>query len=243
MTTKHTLATLLSPWVDIKGFQCAELVVDSLQLDSRDVSEGDTFVAINGHEVDGRHFILSAIRNGAKCIVAEADEHSTHASITDVEGIPVIYIDNLSQHLSELSARLYPLQKSRLIAVTGTNGKTTITQIIAQWLELVGTKAAVMGTTGNGFLSNLKPAVNTTGSAIEIQKTLFELEKLGAQVTALEVSSHGLVQNRVKATEFEVGVFSNLSGIILTTIIQWKNTRKLSSLFLLNIKPSVQSLM
>ncbi len=58
-----------------------------------------------------------------------------------------------------------------MIGVTGTNGKTTISQLIAQWLELVGSRAAVMGTTGNGFLSELKQAANTTGSAIEIQST------------------------------------------------------------------------
>ncbi len=68
-----------------------------------------------------------------------------------------------------------------------------------------------MGTTGNGFLDQLQPAVNTTGNALEIQKSLAELEKQGAQYTALEVSSHGLVQGRVKALSFDVGLFSNLS--------------------------------
>ncbi|MDG2744450.1 Mur ligase family protein, partial [Vibrio parahaemolyticus] len=88
---------------------------------------------------------------------------------------------------------------------------TTITQLIAQWLELLDHKAAVMGTTGNGFLNNLQQAANTTGNAVEIQKTLSSLANQQATYTALEVSSHGLTQGRVKALSFAAGVFTNLS--------------------------------
>ncbi|MCL9781476.1 UDP-N-acetylmuramoyl-L-alanyl-D-glutamate--2,6-diaminopimelate ligase [Vibrio sp. S4M6] len=211
MTQPFTLSWLLSPWLDLSQVAFSQLEVSELELDSRKISSGMTFVAINGHEVDGRNFIDAAISNGANCVIAQACKQHVHASIEIKNQVPVVYMDELSTHLSALAARLYPRQQSRLIGVTGTNGKTTISQLIAQWLELTGVKAAVMGTTGNGFLSNLTPALNTTGSAIEIQKTLHQLELEGAQVTALEVSSHGLVQNRVKATSFDVGVFSNLS--------------------------------
>ena len=95
--------------------------------------------------------------------------------------------------------------------MTGTNGKTTITQLIAQWLDLVGQRSGVMGTTGNGFLDDLQSAKNTTGSAIEIQRTLSELSAQDAAYTAMEISSHGLVQGRVKALKFAAGVFTNLS--------------------------------
>ncbi|RND22017.1 UDP-N-acetylmuramoyl-L-alanyl-D-glutamate--2,6-diaminopimelate ligase, partial [Vibrio cholerae] len=91
------------------------------------------------------------------------------------------------------AGRLYGGHHNQLIGVTGTNGKTTITQLIAQWLELLGHKAAVMGTTGNGFLNALEPAANTTGNALQIQATLRDLAERGAQYTALETSSHGLV--------------------------------------------------
>ena len=90
--------------------------------------------------------------------------------------------------------------------------KPTITQLIAQWIDLLGQKAAVMGTTGNGFaLLILAPAANTTGSAIEIQAQFCISLPSKADFTALEVSSHGLVQGRVKKLNFDVGVFSNLS--------------------------------
>ncbi|MDF4886570.1 UDP-N-acetylmuramyl-tripeptide synthetase, partial [Vibrio parahaemolyticus] len=106
---------------------------------------------------------------------------------------------------------LYAYPDMDLIGVTGTNGKTTITQLIAQWLELLDHKAAVMGTTGNGFLNNLQQAANTTGNAVEIQTPLSSLANQQATYTALEVSSHGLTQGRVKALSFAAGVFTNLS--------------------------------
>ncbi|MDW2014210.1 UDP-N-acetylmuramoyl-L-alanyl-D-glutamate--2,6-diaminopimelate ligase, partial [Vibrio sp. Vb0301] len=119
--------------------------------------------------------------------------------------------DALDKCLSEIAGQLYTYPDMKLIGVTGTNGKTTITQLIAQWIGLVGSKAAVMGTTGNGFLDDLKEAANTTGNAVEIQHTLASLAEQQAQYTALEVSSHGLIQGRVKSLSFAAGVFTNLS--------------------------------
>ncbi|KJY82230.1 UDP-N-acetylmuramoylalanyl-D-glutamate--2,6-diaminopimelate ligase [Vibrio galatheae] len=211
MSKELTLAVLLSPWLDISSQHEASIVVQSLELDSRKVATGSTFVAIKGHALDGRRFIASAIEQGANAVIADACESHPHGELTLVDGVPVVYLDDLTSHLSALAQRLYPLSHNKLIAVTGTNGKTTITQLIAQWLELVEKKAAVMGTTGNGFLAALQVAQNTTGNAIEVQQTLAQLEQQGADFTALEISSHGLVQGRVKALEFEVGAFSNLS--------------------------------
>lgn len=211
MSKELTLAALLSPWLDISAEDSASMVVQRLELDSRKVTQGTTFVAIKGHAVDGRRFIPSAIEQGANAVIAEACELHPHGEVTNVSGVSVVYINQLNQHLSALASQLYPLDKNKLIGVTGTNGKTTITQIMAQWLDLVGQKAAVMGTTGNGFLSDLQPVANTTGNAIEIQQTLYRLEEQGARYSALEVSSHGLVQGRVKTLPFEVGLFSNIS--------------------------------
>ncbi|NVD07409.1 UDP-N-acetylmuramoyl-L-alanyl-D-glutamate--2,6-diaminopimelate ligase [Vibrio sp. JPW-9-11-11] len=211
MSKEMTLSTLLSPWLDLAADDAAQTIVSGLELDSRKVTPGQTFVAIRGHALDGRRFIPAAIEKGANAVIAEACPDHPHASVEYYAHVAVIYVEQLSLHLSELAGRLYPLQDNRLIGVTGTNGKTTISQLIAQWLELTGHKAAVMGTTGNGFLADLQPAVNTTGNAIEIQHTLYSLQQQGAEYTALEVSSHGLVQGRVRALPFSVGVFSNLS--------------------------------
>ncbi|NRB65793.1 MAG: UDP-N-acetylmuramoyl-L-alanyl-D-glutamate--2,6-diaminopimelate ligase [Vibrio sp.] len=211
MTKELTLANLLAPLADLSPQTGGDIVIERLVLDSRKVAPGSTFVAIKGHAVDGRQFIHSAVEQGANAIIAEADENAVHGKVTWIGDVPVIYIKQLSSHLSGLANRFQPLERNQLIAVTGTNGKTTITQLIAQWLELTGKKAAVLGTTGNGFLDSLKPALNTTGNALEVQQTLVDLEKQGAQYTAMEISSHGLVQDRVKALNFAVGVFSNLS--------------------------------
>lgn len=211
MSKEMTLAALLAPWLDIYPHQVASTPVTQLELDSRKVTPGTTFVAIKGHSLDGRRFIPAAIESGANAVVAEACHEHPHASVEYHGAVPIVYVDQLSAHLSELATKLYPISENQLIGVTGTNGKTTITQLIAQWLELLDYKAAVMGTTGNGFLADLQPAANTTGNAIEIQHSLFNLAQQGARYTALEVSSHGLVQGRVKALPFEVGVFTNLS--------------------------------
>ena len=183
MNTHSAISELIAPWLELTDPKLAALVITHLELDSRLIKSGDTFVAIQGHAVDGRQFIDKAIAQGANLVLAEA----------------------------ELAGRLYGGHHNQLIGVTGTNGKTTITQLIAQWLELLGHKAAVMGTTGNGFLNALEPAANTTGNALQIQATLRDLAERGAQYTALETSSHGLVQGRVKKLHFVAGVFSNLS--------------------------------
>jgi UDP-N-acetylmuramoyl-L-alanyl-D-glutamate--2,6-diaminopimelate ligase len=206
-----SLAELLNPWCDTVASPYAETIISQLVLDSRAVTSGDTFVAVRGHAVDGRQYIENAIALGANLVLAQADDVLSHGSIETKSGIGIIYIQQLDTILSALAGRLYPHPNNKLIGITGTNGKTTISQLIAQWIELIGKRAAVMGTTGNGFLSELKEAKNTTGSAIDIQRTLFELEHKGAEYTALEVSSHGLVQGRVSDLNFEAGVFTNLS--------------------------------
>ncbi len=211
MNTSKALSELIAPWLTQSEDSWAAIPVNHLELDSRKIKFGDTFVAIIGHAIDGRNFISTALDRGATAVVAQACEQHLHGSVDWVKDVPVIYINNLDKHLSQLAGNLYGQHKSRLIGVTGTNGKTTITQLIAQWIELLGQRAAVMGTTGNGFLNDLSPAVNTTGSAIEIQEQLSSLADQGADFTALEVSSHGLVQGRVKKLAFDVGVFTNLS--------------------------------
>lgn len=175
MSNSLTLSSLLSPWGDFSSSELDAIAVEQLELDSRAIKDGDTFVAIVGHAVDGRRFIDKAIAQGAKAVIAQAGDDKAHGLVEWLNSVPVVYVAELNSILSELAGRVYSSQATKLIGVTGTNGKTTITQLIAQWLDLVGQRSAVMGTTGNGFLDNLKTAANTTGSAIEIQRTLSEL--------------------------------------------------------------------
>ena len=116
---------------------------------------------------------------------------------------------HLSAQLSALAGQFYgnPSEKLTLVGVTGTNGKTTVSQLLAQWATLLGHKAAVMGTIGNGLLDQVKEAKNTTGSAVEVQANLADFVEKGADFASIEVSSHGLVQHRVK--------HSNLKSLFL----------------------------
>ncbi|SPY93958.1 UDP-N-acetylmuramoylalanyl-D-glutamate--2, 6-diaminopimelate ligase [Proteus mirabilis] len=203
----------LSDLLGALGIQAPSLTLKDMTLDSRKAASGDLFVAIKGHETDGRRYIPQAIAQGVCAVLAEAEGIATHGEIRESHGIPVIYIENLNCQLSKLAGIFYhqPADKLKLIGVTGTNGKTTTTQLLAQWAQGLGEVSAVMGTVGNGLLDHIVPAMNTTGSAVDIQLELQQLVNQGATFTAMEVSSHGLVQGRVSALPFVASVFTNLS--------------------------------
>lgn len=205
----RNLHDLLAPWVaDLPARALREMT-----LDSRTAAAGDLFIAIVGHTVDGRRYISQAIAQGVAAVVAEAEGEAQDGEVRDMHGVPVIYLSQLSQRLSALAGRFYhePSQAMRLVSVTGTNGKTTTTQLLAQWAQLLGEKSAVMGTVGNGLLGQVVAAENTTGSAVDVQRELASLQAQGATFGAMEVSSHGLVQHRVAALHFAASVFTNLS--------------------------------
>ncbi|WLS78287.1 UDP-N-acetylmuramoyl-L-alanyl-D-glutamate--2,6-diaminopimelate ligase [Erwinia pyri] len=207
--TDRSLRDLLAPWVPA----APERALHEMILDSRLAASGDLFVAIKGHAADGRRFISQAIAQGVAAVIAEAEGEAEDGHIAEKHGVPVIYLAQLSQRLSALAGRFYqqPGEKLRLIGVTGTNGKTTTTQLLAQWGQLLGETGAVMGTVGNGLYGHLVPTENTTGSAVDIQHTLHALVEQGATLAAMEISSHGLVQHRVAALPFAAAAFTNLS--------------------------------
>ncbi|MDU7372915.1 MAG: UDP-N-acetylmuramoyl-L-alanyl-D-glutamate--2,6-diaminopimelate ligase [Klebsiella michiganensis] len=166
-----------------------------------------------GHQADGRRYIPQAIAQGVAAIIAEAKDEAHDGEIREMHGVPVIYLSQLNERLSALAGRFYhqPSEQLRLVGVTGTNGKTTTTQLLAQWAQLLGETSAVMGTVGNGLLEKVIPTENTTGSAVDVQHVLSGLAGQGATFAAMEVSSHGLVQHRVAALQFAASVFTNLS--------------------------------
>ena len=207
--TDRNLRDLLAPWVS--GLPARKL--NDMTLDSRTAASGDLFVAVKGHSADGRRFIPQAIAQGVAAVIADAADEAEDGSIVEMHGVPVIYLAQLSQRLSALAGRFYqqPGEKLKLIGVTGTNGKTTTTQLLAQWAQLLGETGAVMGTVGNGLYGQLVPAENTTGSAVDVQHQLASLVARGATLAAMEISSHGLVQHRVAALPFAAAAFTNLS--------------------------------
>lgn len=191
-----------------------------MTLDSRQVQSGDLFVALKGHQLDARQFIPKALAQGAILVLAEAEEgqqavslNDTFATFAPYTTACVLNVPQLAQRLSAIAGAFYgePSEKLTLVGITGTNGKTTTAQLLAQWQHLLGGKSAVMGTIGNGLYGQVKDAVNTTGSAVEIQQNLADFVAQGADFCAMEVSSHGLVQYRAEALAFDLAVFTNLS--------------------------------
>lgn len=207
--TDRNLQEVLAPWVP----NAPALTLKAMTLDSRNVKADDLFVAVVGHSADGRNYIAQAIAQGAAAVVADAQDVAKDGEIREVEGIPVIYLAQLSERLSALAGRFYcrPIDAMRIVGVTGTNGKTTISQLLAQWVTLLGQSSAVMGTVGNGLYGQLVESENTTGSAIDIQRALAEFSAQHVSLTAMEISSHGLVQHRVAALPFSAAIFTNLS--------------------------------
>ena len=139
------------------------------------------------------------------------DGSAAAKAINKVKMLRLVLPNNKS--LSALASFIYgnPSQKLRLIGVTGTNGKSTITNLIAQMLNACGHKTALFGTLGYGFLDDLQPSANTTLDAISLQRELAHYVELGADYAVMEVSSIGFCEGRVSGLTFYAGAFSNLS--------------------------------
>lgn len=185
------------------------VLIRELTLDSRKVRPGDLFLAVPGTQQDGRVHIADAIARGAAAVAYEAEGA---ADIT-VSSAELVAIKGLAGQLSAIAGRFYgePSRGVHLVGITGTNGKTSVSQLLAQALDLLGERCGIVGTLGNGFYNALELGRHTTPDPIGVQATLADLKKAGARAVAMEVSSHGLHQRRVAALEFDVAVFTNLS--------------------------------
>jgi UDP-N-acetylmuramoyl-L-alanyl-D-glutamate--2,6-diaminopimelate ligase len=191
--------------------------IGGLSADSRALRAGDGFVAYPGAAADGRHYVADALARGAAGVLWEREDFSWDAAWR----VPNVAVDGLRGVAGEIAHEVYgrPSEKLWLAGVTGTNGKTSCSQWIAQALSALGRKTAVIGTLGSGFPARsggdpaapLAPSVNTTPDAIELHRRLAELRKAGAQGVAMEVSSIGLDQGRVNGAQFDVALLTNFS--------------------------------
>jgi UDP-N-acetylmuramoyl-L-alanyl-D-glutamate--2,6-diaminopimelate ligase len=181
----------------------------SITVDSRLVGPGSLFLAYPGERSDGRDFIAQAIRQGAAAIAWESQGFNWDNDWK----VPNLPVRNLGEHRGLIADSFYghPSEKLWVIGVTGTNGKTSCSHWLAQALNHVGRKTALVGTLGNGFPGALSEAINTTPDPILLHGMLANYLKMGAKAIAMEVSSHGLEQGRVSGVHFDVAVFTNLS--------------------------------
>lgn len=202
-------------WPDVVLFSGAEeQAINNLSVDSRTIKRGDGFVACVGHKQDGRQFIANAIAQGASLVVCAAESlDEASISLCKEKDITCILVPELNQRLSELAAMVYkhPTRELMTVGVTGTNGKSSCVQMLAQALHLLEGCCWSLGTLGCGPFGAQKPNENTTADAVTIQRELAKAVSYGCGNAAMEVSSHGLVQGRVNAVEFDIAVFTNLT--------------------------------
>ncbi len=184
-----------------------DININKIEFDSRLVGAGDAFVAIKGTQSDGHAFIEKAINLGAIAVVCEV--------LPDIiaEGVTYIEVKSASAALAYMAANFYgnPSRNLKLVGVTGTNGKTTIATLLYQLFQNAGYKTGLLSTVKIMVDKTEYKATHTTPDSLTINKYLKMMEEEGAEYCFMEVSSHGIHQNRTEGLEFAGGIFTNLS--------------------------------
>jgi UDP-N-acetylmuramoyl-L-alanyl-D-glutamate--2,6-diaminopimelate ligase len=178
-----------------------------LHSDSRAIRAGDVFVSYAVDGVDGRPYVDDALRRGAAAVLVQSGgvAASAQAAILDIP-----HLDLLAGHIA---SAWYgePSRHMRMVGITGTNGKTSVSHWVASALTSAGTPCAIVGTLGTGLPGQLVPTGFTTPDAPQVHRSLAALRASGARATAMEVSSHALHQGRVNGVAFDIAVFTNLT--------------------------------
>lgn len=178
--------------------------INSVQYDSRKVTEGDVFFSIFPYNDKGAFYIKDAVSKGAGYIVIDED--------TDLD-LNIIKVPNVRRALAKASQNLFdnPQKKLKVIGVTGTNGKTTSTYMLKEILEYSGFKVGLIGTIANYIGSSRIPSTNTTPEAKELMQLFSKMAEENVDYVVMEVSSHSLALDRVYGIDFEASIFTNLT--------------------------------
>ena len=181
--------------------------ISGLAMDSRRVMPGNLFFALPGRRADGNSFVDEAINRGAVAIVAEKIPSGTAARVTYLK------VADARRALAQVSQRFYkfPDKALELIGVTGTNGKTTVTNLIKHLLATPSQRVGLIGTVNYDLGNRVVPSYRTTPESLELYGMLAQMRDAGCRQAAMEVSSHGLDQHRVLGMQFGVAVFTNLT--------------------------------
>lgn len=210
-----TLFTLLEGLVDEAGLApVAHIVVEDVSQDSRDIRQNSVFIAFKGAASHGLAYAAQAVRSGAVVVLWDADDNDPiQVPDTLVAEAVFLRVADLRHKSGEIAARFFghPSRQLKLIGVTGTDGKTSVSHYIAQCMDSAAAPCGLLGTLGNGLVHDLQPTGLTTASAVQVQRSLASLVEQGARAAVMEVSSHGLDQGRVNGVSFDTAVFTNLS--------------------------------
>ena len=192
--------------------QAPVMEIGGLCLDSRQAQKGDLFFALEGERVSGKAFIDEAIKRGAVAVLRESSVPRQEMRSNGSQEVPVYSVPNLKNLVGRIAERFYgePTQSQFVIGVTGTNGKTSVTQFVAHALHQ-DAPCGVVGTLGNGVYGHLEKGGYTTPDAITLHTLLDDMRHENVKRVVMEVSSHGLEQGRVAGVKFDVAVFTNLS--------------------------------
>lgn len=207
-----SLGALLAPWsrADL------DVHVGAVALDSRRLTEGSLFLALPGGNHHGLQFTAQAVDAGAAAIAwDEAPDSLVDSALRQcrAHGVVLVRVPGLRRRAGEIAARFHgdPSHGVPVTGVTGTDGKTSVSQFIGQALHAGGTPCGIVGTLGYGLAGHLRAGTHTTPDAGELQRELAELRDAGARAVAMEVSSHALDQYRVAGVRFACAVLTNLS--------------------------------
>ncbi len=182
--------------------------VTGVAIDHREIVPGDLFIARKGMATDAARFLAQAAQAGA--VAAVVDEASVVA--TAGAKLPVFSLSDLNAVAGIVVHRFFgqPSARMQMVAVTGTNGKTSVSHFVAQCLE-PDIACGIVGTLGSGRFGGLTPQLHTTPDILDVQRSLAAFHAAGMQVIVMEASSHGLAQGRLAGIEFDAAVFTNLT--------------------------------
>ncbi len=210
-------------YLEILNFENVE--IENISYDSRLCRKGYLFVALRGQKLDAHSFIPEVIQSGCKVIICEEYPNDTSFGI-------FIKVKSSRQALAELSHAWtdFPTKSMKIIGVTGTNGKTTITFLLSQIIEAAGFKTGIIGTTGIYFAGGKIEASHTTPESLELCNIFQEMRAAKTDYVIMEVSSHALEQKRVFGIDFDAAIFTNLTHDHLdyhSTMENYANAKKI----------------
>lgn len=184
-----------------------ETNVNGIEIDSRNIKDGNAFIAIRGTQADGHNYIGKAIELGAKTIICEKLPETT------VEGVTYVTISDTEDAVGKIATTFYgnPTEKLDLVGVTGTNGKTTIATLLYNMFRAFGYKVGLISTVCNYIDGEAIPTEHTTPDPITLNKLLGRMADEGCKYAFMEVSSHSVAQKRIGGLKFAGGIFTNLT--------------------------------
>ena len=193
------------PVLEISGSKTLE--ISEIVFDSRKAVENSLYVAVKGTVSDGHSFINAAIEKGAKAIVCEVLPENSKADITYIQ------VKDASKTLGQLASNFYgnPSEKLNLIGITGTNGKTSVTTLLFDIFKNLGFKSALISTVEYRIADEFIPSTHTTPDIVRLNQMLANAVEMGCEYAFMEVSSHGIHQNRTEGLNFKIAGFTNIS--------------------------------